>query len=71
MLEPDQQKRKQILFCFYTVAYEPILRHWSLCKPTENILSSHFFVFSWVQKETNDMKCVQGLKKAAVRRCSS
>ena len=43
MLEPDQQKRKQILICFYVVAYEPILRHWSLCTPNENMLSSQFF----------------------------
>ena len=36
----------QILLCFYTVVCEPILRHWSLCAPTENILSSHFLMFS-------------------------
>ena len=46
MIEPDQQKRKQILLHFYTVAYEPILRHCSLCTPTENILSSPFLMFS-------------------------
>ena len=28
---------------FYAVAYEPILRHWSLCTPNENMLSSQFF----------------------------
>ena len=28
------------------VAYEPILRHCSLCTPTEIILSSHFLLFS-------------------------
>ena len=44
ILEPDQQICKQILLRFYTVAYEPILRHWSLCTPTENI--SPFFMFS-------------------------
>ena len=32
--------------CFYTVPYESILRHWSLCAPTENILSSRFLMFS-------------------------
>ena len=39
--KPDQQKRKQILLCFFTVVYKPILRH-SLFTPTENILSFHF-----------------------------
>ena len=42
ILEPDQQKRRLILLCFYTVAYWPILRHWSLCTATENIWSSQF-----------------------------
>ena len=34
------------MLCFYIVAYEPILRHWSFCKPTENNFSSHFLMFS-------------------------
>ena len=34
------------MLCFYTVAYEPILRHCSLCTPTENILRSQFLMFS-------------------------
>ena len=46
ILEPDQQKRTQMLLHFYTVAYEPILRHCSLCTPTENILSFPFLMFS-------------------------
>ena len=37
---------QQIFLRFYTVAYEPILRHWFLCTPTENILSCPFFMFS-------------------------
>ena len=35
-----------MLLRFYTVVCEPILRQWSLCIPTENILRSNFLMFS-------------------------
>ena len=41
----DWSTETQTNIAFF-VAYEPILRHWSLCTPTENILSSHFLLFS-------------------------
>ena len=67
MLEPDQQKRTQ--YCLYTVMDKPILH---LCTPTENILSSHFFMFSGGdRKRLTWIGFLRRLAKAVVRRCFS